>query len=545
MYQTTSENFHKFFSSYGRDITAKVYFNGAEEVGGVREINATLAFDSNDGISIGSTCSSRCTIRIYKPDYALPLRGGYFVPYIGAEIADPTTTAIPGAAVSGLSIVGTQHSSYSELVPLGVFYIPDDGITDLTHSWEITGYDKMSQLTDTYTPKVAFPATPGDMLGDICAQIGIEAPYADFPDIEIEGAYEGTIRQQLGWLAGLCGKSARFDRDGNLVFCWYQDCEFQIGRKQQYMGQLTSNSDGLFSVSSLTTGTEGNPIVSGTGQGIAATNPYMTQEAADSALESLRLSYAPITAKWRCDPSVDVGDIVSVERSSGEWVSVCIMELDIHYNGGLSSTLKCYAADDADYAVESPTEQKIRRQYQNLEKAMQDATARIIGAKGGYYEITLDEQGLPTGWTIRDTPAIGNTTRMWIMSSGGLGYSKDGGKTVSGVALTMDGQINADIITAGQMSAERVTVSGQTLSDFIDASIDDDGHPVLRIGASDSEIILKEYNDRIGFYNTDGDLLAYWNNNSFELVELSKFRLGPMAITVQPNRSISFVGVDN
>mgnify|MGYP003621682021 CR=1 FL=1 len=74
--------------------------------------------------------------------------------------------------------------------------------------------------------------------------------------------------------------------------------------------------------------------------------------------------------------------------------------------------------------------------------------------------------------------------------------------------------------------------------------IDDDGHPVLRIGSSASEIMLKEYNDKIGFYDTSGTLLAYWNNNSFELVELSKFRLGPMGIVVQPNGSVSFVGVN-
>ena len=129
------------------------------------------------------------------------------------------------------------------------------------------------------------------------------------------------------------------------------------------------------------------------------------------------------------------------------------------------------------------------------------------------------------------------------MNINGLGYSKDGGKTISGVALTMDGQINANAITTGQMSAARVTVNGQTLSDFIDIGMDDDGHPVLRIGSSVSEITLKEYNDKIGFYGANGMLLAYWNNNSFELVELSRFRLGPMSIVVQPNQSVSFVGV--
>ena len=318
---------------------------------------------------------------------------------------------------------------------------------------------------------------------------------------------------------------------------------FKISRDNQYLSGLTRTADGPFTVSSLTTGTEDSPITSGTGQGISSTNPYMNQAVADLILPEVETSYTPCDVKWRGDPSVEVGDIVQVEGDHGEWLDVCIMEQEIHLYGGLSTTSHSYAPQDAEYAVESPTEQRIKRAYEGLAKAMQDATERIIGAKGGYYEITLDEQGFPTGWTIRDTPTITPTTKMWIMSSGGLGFSKDGGTTVSGVALTMDGAVNADSITAGQMSAERVTVNGQTLSDFIDASIDDDGHPVLRIGSSASEIMLKEYNDKIGFYDTSGTLLAYWNNNSFELVELSKFRLGPMGIVVQPNGSVSFVGV--
>ena len=359
----------------------------------------------------------------------------------------------------------------------------------------------------------------------------------------IESVFGGTIRQQLGWLAGLCGQSAHFDRDGNLVFKWYSKTTFQVSREQQYMSGLTRTADGLYTVSSLTTGTEDEPITSGTGLGITSTNPYMNQAVADLIQPEVEISFQPCDVKWRCAPSVEVGDVIQVEGDTGEWLDVCVMEQEIHLYGGLSSTMHSYAPQDAGYAMESPTEQRIKRAYEGLTKAMQNATQKIIGAKGGYYELTLDEQGFPIGWTLRDTPTITPNTRMWIMSTGGLGFSKDGGNTISGVALTMDGEINANVITAGQMSAERVTVNGQTLSDFIEAGIDDDGHPVLCIGSSASEIVLKEYNDKIGFYDTAGTLLAYWNNNSFELVELSKFRLGPMGIVVQPNGSVSFVGV--
>lgn len=542
-----STAFHAAFADYGREIKAKVIFNGQTELDGeyVQEITATPAFDSSDGISIGSSCSGRCKIRIYKPDEPLRLSGGYFVPYIGIYTGGGDTSAVAGVAVAGKAVVGTSGGSADgvEYVPLGRYYIPADGIEDQKHSWDITGYDQMALLTDQYAPQIDFPATPESMLADVCAQSGLTPPTVTFPDMTIESVFEGTIRQQLGWLAGLCGQSAHFDRDGNLVFKWYAKTTFQVSREQQYMSGLTRTADGPYTVSSLTTGTEDEPITSGTGLGITSTNPYMNQAVADLIQPEVEISFQPCDVKWRCDPSVEVGDVIQVEGNTGEWLDVCVMEQEIHLYGGLSSTMHSYAPQDADYAMESPTEQRIKRAYEGLTKAMQNATQKIIGAKGGYYELTLDEQGFPIGWTLRDTPTITLNTRMWIMSTGGLGFSKDGGNTISGVALTMDGEINANVITAGQMSAERVTVNGQTLSDFIDASIDDDGHPVLRIGSSASEIVLKEYNDKIGFYDTSGTLLAYWNNNSFELVELSKFRLGPMGIVVQPNGSVSFVGV--
>ena len=544
-----STAFHAAFADYGREIKAKVIFNGQTELDGeyVQEITATPAFDSSDGISIGSSCSGRCKIRIYKPDEPLRLSGGYFVPYIGIYTGGGDTSAVAGVAVAGKAVVGTSGGSAEgvEYVPLGRYYIPADGIEDLKHSWDITGYDQMASLTEQYTPQIEFPATPDAMLTDLCAQSGLTAPTVTFPDMTIESVFDGTIRQQLGWLAGLCGQSAHFDRDGNLVFKWYENTTFQVSREQQYMSGLTRTSDGLYTVSSLTTGTEDEPITSGTGLGITSTNPYMNRAVADLIQPEVEISFQPCDVKWRCDPSGEVGDVIRVEGDTGEWLDVCVMEQEIHLYGGLSSTMHSYAPQDADYAMESPTEQRIKRAYEGLTKAMQNATQKIIGAKGGYYELTLDEQGFPVGWTLRDTPTITPNTRMWIMSTGGLGFSKDGGNTISGVALTMDGEINANVITAGQMSAERVTVNGQTLSDFIDASIDDDGHPVLRIGSSASEIVLKEYNDKIGFYDTSGTLLAYWNNNSFELVELSKFRLGPMGIVVQPNGSVSFVGVSS
>ena len=72
-----STAFHAAFADYGREIKAKGILNGQTELDGnyVQEITATPAFDSSDGISVGSACSGRCKIRIYKPDEPLRLSG--------------------------------------------------------------------------------------------------------------------------------------------------------------------------------------------------------------------------------------------------------------------------------------------------------------------------------------------------------------------------------------------------------------------------------------------------------------------------------------
>lgn len=521
---TVTDEFHAACSAPGREVTSKINFNGTTDLPAseIQEIVVTEQFGSSDGVTIGAAFSSSCKVTMYKQDN-LPLNGAYFIPSVGIMV-----------------------NGEAQYVQKGKYYIPTDGVDESGKLWvTVTGYDRMASLTDDYVPTIDFPATPVQILTDVCTQGNVTAPSVALPDIQISAPYTGSLRQQLGWLAGLIGCNAKFGSNGELKFCWYSD-SISVGPEVQYQGGLSKSADSPFTIQSLVTGTEEHPITVGTGVGISATNPYITEAVAATVFERIgNKAMMPCKVQWRGDPSTEAGDILHVTDVTGpaSTFPVYIMEQELRIKGGMVANTTCYAPQDKQYVVESPIIQQVKREYSGLARAMQDATERIIGAKGGYWEVTLDDDGFPTGWMVRDTPTMEDNTRLWIMNINGLGYSKDGGKTISGVALTMDGAVNADTITAGQMSAERVTINGQTLSDFIDASIDENGHPVLRIGSSASEIVLKEYNDKIGFYDASGTLLAYWNNNSFELVELSKFRLGPMSIVVQPNQSISFVGV--
>lgn len=440
---TVTDAFNAACSAPGREITSKVNFNGMTDLPAseIQEIVVTEQFGSSDGVTIGAAFSSSCKVTFYKQDN-LPLNGAYFIPSVGI-------------------MVGGE----AQYVQKGKYYIPSDGVEDSGKLWvTVTGYDRMAGLTEDYMPTITFPATPTQVLADVCKQAGVTPPAVTMPNIQIAAPYTGTLRQQLGWLAGLIGCNAKFDATGNLVFCWYADGGLTVDRGTQYMDGLTLTTDDAFTIHSLLTGTDSNPISVGAGKGITTINPYMTAEVAETVFAKIDgKTMRPCTVKWRGNPAVEAGDIISVTGGSGENLTAYVMELKTQIKGGMSADLTCYGPSDTDYATPSPSEQKFKRMYEDVVKSFQDATQKIIGAQGGYFEITYDKDGYPTGWTLRNTPTVEDNTKMWIMSIGGLGFSKDGGKTISKVALTMDGTINGAALAIGSVSQDAVSGLSQKL----------------------------------------------------------------------------------
>lgn len=438
-----TDAFNAACSAPGREITSKVNFNGTTDLPAseIQEIVITEQFGSSDGVTIGAAFSSSCKVTFYKQDN-LPLNGAYFIPSVGI-------------------MVGGE----AQYVQKGKYYIPSDGVEDSGKLWvTVTGYDRMAGLTEDYMPTITFPATPAQVLADVCKQASVTPPAVTMPSIQIAAPYTGTLRQQLGWLAGLIGCNAKFDATGNLVFCWYADSGLTIDRDTQYMDGLTLTTDDAFTIHSLLTGTDSNPISVGAGKGITTINPYMTAEVAETVFAKIDgKTMRPCTVKWRGNPAVEAGDIISVTGGSGENLTAYVMELKTQIKGGMSADLTCYGPSDTDYATPSPSEQKFKRMYEDVVKSFQDATQKIIGAQGGYFEITYNKDGYPTGWTLRNTPTVEDNTKMWIMSTGGLGFSTDGGKTISKVALTMDGTINGAALAIGSVSQDAVSGLSQKL----------------------------------------------------------------------------------
>lgn len=89
-----------------------------------------------------------------------------------------------------------------------------------------------------------------------------------------------------------------------------------------------------------------------------------------------------------------------------------------------------------------------------LQEAKDNATEIMKMATTGYITITQDEYGSETLYisNIRDYT---KADKLWKWNMNGLGYSSDGGKTF-GLAITMDGAIVADYITAGVFNANLI-----------------------------------------------------------------------------------------
>ena len=89
----------------------------------------------------------------------------------------------------------------------------------------------------------------------------------------------------------------------------------------------------------------------------------------------------------------------------------------------------------------------------DLEAAAASASAWITGNKGGYVVLRRNADGQPYELLIMDKPTIEEATKVWRFNKSGLGYSSTGYNGTYGLAMTQDGQIVADYITTGTLSA--------------------------------------------------------------------------------------------
>lgn len=129
-----------------------------------------------------------------------------------------------------------------------------------------------------------------------------------------------------------------------------------------------------------------------------------------------------------------------------------------------------------------------------LQQAIQNATNWITGGRGGYVVFQLNADGQPDEILIMDTPSIETAQKVWRWNQGGLGYSKNGYDGPYETAITQDGAIVADFITAGTMMANIIkggtlTLGGQGNGNGVGRVLDANGNEVIRLDNAGVKIL--------------------------------------------------------
>ena len=160
--------------------------------------------------------------------------------------------------------------------------------------------------------------------------------------------------------------------------------------------------------------------------------------------------------KWQGHRAV-LGEKVTVSWA-GRKISALVAEETVHPGHPEQNTLCIGSVPPSTIGALGQLEQEIRNPNSsfNAEKAaaIENATKLISGSRGGHVVTVLDGDGKPQEICIlTDTEDISTAKSLWRWNEGGLGHSDSGYNGPFTLALTKDGAIVADRITAGTLNA--------------------------------------------------------------------------------------------
>lgn len=253
-----------------------------------------------------------------------------------------------------------------EYAPMGYFKVQSpDSDEDIVN---FKAYDRMQKFEKPYVSSLTYPTDSSQILNELCTMCKVELATPITNPITITDKLDGyTCREVLGYIAGIHGKFACFDRYGKLNLCWYSETpiEKQIG----LIWSLTkAQSD--YKVEKITLAKDGETTyTSGTGiSGINYSNPYGTQAIADSIYTSLGgFTYRPCEISMLDDIRLDPWDMLKVTYLDGSVLTIPAMSLEHSFTSG-ETRVKSFGKTDTEneYNYSGPVTQAMDRMATEL-----------------------------------------------------------------------------------------------------------------------------------------------------------------------------------
>lgn len=429
-----SDEYKNAIVSPMREFVTKVIINDQEiDSKYLKGIKIEEISCSGEMVSIGDVCSNAFELEMFIPEEIISF--------------DQAKVAIKSGLKLGDEI---------EWIDLGTYIVNE--VVREEYLIKLNGYDAMKRFDDIYEPEIVFNDETmfTEVLYDLLRQCNVKLAKIDLGEyryIIIDHYYENiSCKELLGYLAGLMGCNARINRFDELEFYWYKDTNLIINEGLIYQDSYQEILEDEFVINSLTSGDEEHTYTCGSGKGISFANPYMTQELLDKIFLKIEgFSYQPCTFKWRGNPSIENSDVIRYIDKN-----IVVTKQTLMLDGGFSSEIECVGKLENDVVMNtsSPTEIKLNKLYNTLTNAFKHSSETILGMHGGNLIINVNDDGKPSGWTIMNTPTLEPYTKLWEFTSGGLGYSENGGKTFKNIAFDMNGNFNANAITTGSLEGE-------------------------------------------------------------------------------------------
>lgn len=382
--------------------------------------------DHGNSISFGTTVSSSINVKCVTPSFSIS----------GRELT---------------LFFGTSDGTWTQI---GIFKVLPENLENRMGFTSFTAYDRMYANTlQEYQSQLSYPAQMSAVLGEICSKCGLTAPAIAYnPTINDDVLSGYTLRDALGYIAGCQGKNAYIDCDGKLIFKWFTTCDYTA---DDHIANVPYADERNIVIQKVICSTGDDNIQYGNGSdGIVFNNPLMTHEQLEIIYNTVKdFTYRRLDADIPLgNYLVESGDIIKV-TSSGSELSVPVMSISFHYDGGISCKLSSYGVPDSVMKSISARKFKDHTKFTGLQKEIKHVTETITGATGGYLRINFGDDGKTAELLIMDQPNAEDAVNVWRFNKNGLGHSHNGyNGPFDDVALTADGHIVADRIAGNKIS---------------------------------------------------------------------------------------------
>lgn len=351
MYTGTSTEFNNLIQQHGgRTFYPKLECSSFSITSGIKKITYTGGSNAEDGITVGSAVSAYIEVTAEKTEHVIA----------GQEIS----------VFLGMKINGSV-----EYVPMGIFKANKPELTDYEMTFK--AYDRMTSAEKNYASSLSYPASTTAIMEEIAEMLGIEF-VTDISPITLNNPNTGenssntvfagyTIREAIGYIAGLYGKFAVFNRTGQLEFRWYEDNGFEVPVSKCYS---FSRNESNYVVNKIIGIAQDGKYEAGTGiTGISFSNPFVTQEIVNNIYTDIGgFTYRGGETKFLGDCRIDAWDMITGTDLYGNEYKLPVMEIVHEIDGGLTTTVKSKISEDTDVAdtYQGPITKAMERTHTEL-----------------------------------------------------------------------------------------------------------------------------------------------------------------------------------